>query len=351
MKKTHQQSMCMALPVALQVIGIDVFECHQWSGNAEMSKQLHDSFQIQHFNVAKSFKFKIQHSRQNKHFPNRRFSLEYWDCWVNFGGHLNMKFVCWRTCWRAIWSVSETLISFACKLSEFKSFKVGKVSVNVLRFSIKICFRIRDKLMCFSSRYQVLFNCTTASQDIFTLVSLPFFRWMLPIDDTLSLAFSSDLCFMKFSLINTFSLSDSDFSLASFGNPVAFINDFNSSSNESSELFCLLSMNDDDVVVVLEPDGPVILSTWSSSDERSKLFAATEREFEFASVASGEVFWCFSSCGSSWWGLIMLNDFWFEGGADGDGDFFELFSNELTKSFWFFFLLIHVDWYERIAIT
>lgn len=179
-----------------------------------------------------------------------------------------------------------------------------------------------------------------ASQiEYFTFVSFPFFKWMLLIDETLSLAFcSSNLSFMKFSLTETFSLSDSDFSLlASFGNPVAFMNDFNSSSKESNELLCLLSMNDEDVVVVDEPDGPVNLSMWSSSDERSKLFAATEREFEFASIPSGESF--FSSCGSSWWGLIMLNDFWFEGGADGDGDFFELFSNELTKSFWCW-----IDW-------
>lgn len=93
-----------------------------------------------------------------------------------------------------------------------------------------------------------------------------------------------------------------------------------SSSNEAS---LLLSKKDEDVVVVLE-EAPVNLSKWSSSDDKSRLFArGTELE-------SADVVDIFTS--SSWafeMGLMVVDDV--TDGADGDGDFFELFSKVLTK--------------------
>lgn len=91
----------------------------------------------------------------------------------------------------------------------------------------------------------------------------------------------------------------------------------NSSSRDAS---LLLSKNDEDVVVVLD-DAPVNLSKWSSSDDKSRLFA---KGTEFESTGA-------ETLSSSW---ALMGDVLMGGDrAVGDDDFFELFSNVLTKIF------------------
>lgn len=97
-----------------------------------------------------------------------------------------------------------------------------------------------------------------------------------------------------------------------------FIPNVSSSSDDS----LLLSKNEDDVVVVLE-DAPVSLSKWSSSDDKSRLFAiGTEFESTDGVVIDTSSSWALM-------GLMMFDDGCAAG--DGDGDFFELFSKVLTK--------------------
>lgn len=94
------------------------------------------------------------------------------------------------------------------------------------------------------------------------------------------------------------------------------IDDFKAIPSASNLLF---SKNEDEVVVVVLDDVPVTLSRWSSSDEKSKLFArGTEWESSDEALVS-----------TSWAFMELMIDVVER--ADGDGDFFEIFSKVLTK--------------------
>lgn len=97
-----------------------------------------------------------------------------------------------------------------------------------------------------------------------------------------------------------------------------------SSSSNDENLLC--SKKEEEVVVVPD-DAPVVLSKWSSSDDKSKLVAkGTECESD-ATTVSG------SSTSSSWSLMGLMADKFVSGGANGDGDFFDRFSNVLTNCF------------------